>query len=272
MAIRLQPATHEDTLFLEVLYRDVHEPEFAPLQLPAPALAQLLAMQFRAQTMGYVSQFPSAQDYIVLIENEAAGRLLVHRDPQQIQLVDIALLARFRSRGAGSTLLQQLVAEAAQGAAVLRLTVRFDNPALHLYERQGFIRTGGDGLNLAMEWHPGAPSVRSSAEMELSSAPVEQGFTGAYFHSLVGHTLTAADQSGTSIPLLLEAVQALPGQTSIGDNFALHLTGPATPVLGSELVELMPPGASPMELFLVANGPAQGRMRYEAIFNRAVPR
>ncbi|WP_263385227.1 GNAT family N-acetyltransferase [Granulicella arctica] len=271
MNLHLQPARPEDALFLEVLFRDVHEPEFAPLQLPPQALAQLIAMQFRAQSLGYASQYPDAQDHIVIVGDEAAGRLLIHRDSQQIQLIDIALLARFRNQGLGSELLRLLIQEAAQVASVLRLTVRFDNAALRLYQKKGFIRTGGDGLNLAMEWRAEAPCINPSFPIAQPMEPAEQGFTGTYFLSLAGQTFTANDQMGTSIPLLLETVNIFHGQVSTEDSFSLQFTGPLMPVLRSECVELTPPAADPMELFLVANGPAQGRMRYEAIFNRAVP-
>ncbi len=270
---RLQPVTTEDAPFLAALYREVHEPEFAPLSLPPHALAQLLAMQFRAQSAGYAVQFPHAQDQLIVLDGELAGRLMVDRSDAEVLLVDIALLACFRNRGMGTELLGQLIAEAANRGLPLRLNVRFDNPALRLYERQGFVRTGGDGLNFAMEWRPATPAGDGSAGAVAPASPasVEQGFTGPYFLSLAGQSLEAVDQAGTRIALRLEAVEPLYGQTSTADSFSLQFTGPYAPVLTSEWVELTPPGGEPMTLFLVPNGPAHGRMRYEAIFNRAVP-
>ena len=77
---------------------------------------------------------------------------------------------------------------------------------------------------------------------------------------------------GTQVELVLDAVDPWTGESSTDDSFVLMFTGPLEPVLASEWVDLVPAGAASMTLFLVPNGPAQGRMRYEAIFNRAVPK
>ena len=273
MNYHLQPATAGDAPFLAALYKEVHEPEFAPLNLPPQALEQLLTMQFQAQSAGYAAQFPQAQDHLVVLDSEVAGRLLVDRSATEMLLVDIALFARFRSRGLGAALLGRVIAEATAKSLPLRLSVRFDNPALRLYERQGFVRVGGDGLNLSMAWRPPTPAGigSESAASPALAGPLEQGFTGRYFLSLSGRSLAVAAQAGTRVSLLLEAVEPLHGQGVVADSFSLQFTGPLTPVLLSEWVELTPPGGEPMQLFLVPNGPAGGRMRYEAIFNRAVP-
>ena len=99
MEFSLTLASREDDPFLEELFNDVRAPEFAPLGLPASTLAQLLAMQLLAQRTGYASQFPNAEDKIIWIAGERAGRLLVDRTQSEIRLVDVALLARYRRTG-----------------------------------------------------------------------------------------------------------------------------------------------------------------------------
>ena len=151
MDFTLTPVSSEDESFLVALFSDVRAPEFAPLGLPAPALEQLLAMQMQAQRMGYASQFPHAEDKIIWIGRERAGRMLVDRAPAEIRLVDVAVLSRYRSQGVGSCLLVDLREEARAKELPLRLSVRFNNPAGRLYERLGFVRTGGDDINIHME-------------------------------------------------------------------------------------------------------------------------
>ena len=57
-----------------------------------------------------------------------------------------------RGRGIGTGLLKDLLAEAAEKGRPVRLKVVLTNPARRLYERQGFIGLGNDGVYEQMEW------------------------------------------------------------------------------------------------------------------------
>jgi len=155
MDFHLQPAGDEDQSFLAGLYTDVHAPEFLATDLPAAALEPLLAMQHRAQVMGYAAQFPAAVNEIVWISDqhgdERAGRLLVNTTAAEIRLVDVALLTRFRGHGVGTQLVRGVCDRARTANVPLRLSVHAGNPAQRLYERLGFILTGDDGVYRTME-------------------------------------------------------------------------------------------------------------------------
>ena len=277
MKFVLLPCSSEDSLFLAHLFADVRTPEFAPLGLPAPVLDQLIAMQFQAQSASYAGQFPDAQDQIIWIESTRVGRLLVHRSNSAMQLIDIAILAGYRGQGIGSLVLEGLCEEARRGSMLLCLSVRYGNPAERLYERVGFVRTGGDGVNITMEFR-GAHEETARSESELSTLtevdePVEQGLTGRYFRTLIGETVTARSSDGTVAQLVLEDVHSLKAPTKgaiveVGDSFVLRFSGPVSPVLPSAEVLLTPPNAAPMDIFLVPLGPRDGVMKYEAVFNR----
>lgn len=275
--VELRTAQPDDLPFLEALFRQVHSPEFASLGLPAPMLDQLLAMQFAAQGTGYRSQFPEADDKLILLHGEPAGRLLVARSSEAIQVVDIALLDGWRGRGAGTQLLKGLAEEAHAAGKPLRLTVRFDNSALRLYERLGFRRSGGDGLNLSMELSPATatpvPMQASGAETgdvepDDPHGAVEQGFSSRYFRTLLGQPVCASSDDGRSLTLILDSIEPLPHGPAAADNFILRFSGPVEVVLPSAMNNLTLRGQAPMPIFLVPLGPEGGRMQYEAIFNR----
>jgi len=277
--IVLIPKTQDDESFLLDLFYEVRADEFLPLGLARPALEQLLSMQFRAQAMGYGSQFPNADDKVIWSGGRRVGRLLVNRTGSAIQLVDIALLAIFRGRGLGTRLIGELISEAKGRGVPLRLHVRGGNPAARLYERLGFVAAGGDGLNIAMEILPYGHSsqvVVTDASQVASSVPVEQESSGRYFRSLVGQTLAARTPEGLTVELRLDAVNALGPNNATngidpGDSFALRFSGPSEHVLPPAIAELTPRGAEPMEIFVVPLGPRNGCMEYEAVFNRATP-
>lgn len=150
-AIRLRPATDSDQPFLLALLASTR-PELSLLD--GVTRSMLLRMQYDAQLMHYRSQYPQMEASIVLADGQAAGRTCVARGPQEIRLLDISLLPEYRSRQIGRQLLAQLQGEAQQAGLPLRLHVRQDNPAQHLYRRLGFAPRELAGLYRQMEWHP----------------------------------------------------------------------------------------------------------------------
>jgi len=277
--IVLTSKTQDDESFLLDLFYETRAEEFLPLGLPRPALEQLLSMQFRAQAMGYASQFPNADDKVIWSDGHRVGRLLVDRNSSAMQLVDIALAAASRGRGFGTRLIGELITEARSKGIPLRLHVRGSNPAAKLYERLGFVATGGDGLNIAMEVLPHGHSRQAVVIDDSQSAgsePVGQESSARYFRTLIGQTLATRTPQGVEVELRLDAVNlprldASKNGIEPGDSFALRFSGPAEHVLPPAIAKLTPSGAEPMEIFVVPLGPREGCMEYEAVFNRAMP-
>ena len=277
----LKLATPEDQGFLSELFNEIRSVEFAPLGLPQPALEQLLAMQFRAQQSGYAAQFPQAVDRILWSGKTRIGRMLVNESADGIHLVDIALLAPYRGQGRGTQLIQGLRVQAIKAGLSLRLSVRFGNPAERLYARLGFVRTGGDGIYVTMEHRkPGA--IDEAAKLESrplteSAENVEQGFTGAYFRTWIGHTVKARGLDGVAVDLVVEDVKAMQAPiggpaVDVGDSFVLYFRGPVSPALPTACADLTPLDGEDMSIFLVPIACDAEGMKYEAIFNRMTPR
>ena len=97
---------------------------------------------------------PAADDRIILLNGQPIGRMLVDRGEAAILLRDIAVLTDYRNAGVGSRLIKDLMKEAASAGKPLKLHVLGLSPAVRLYERLGFSRTGGDGAYLEMKWIP----------------------------------------------------------------------------------------------------------------------
>lgn len=281
MNFALSLATPEDDAFLAGLFREVHAPEFAPLGLPDAALAQLLNMQFRGQRSGYAAQFPKAVDKILWIGPARAGRVLVNEGEDEHRLVDIALLGLYRGQAVGGRVIQQLCERASAAGLPLRLSVRFGNPAERLYQRLGFIRTGSDGVNVAMEFRgqtvPEQALTPDPATVEEKREEVEQAFTGEYFRTWTGRSVRARGIDGTEVNLSVEAVRTLNApnggaKLDAGDSFVVTFHGPASPVLAAACAEVTPETGNPMTIFLGPTGADAGGVQYEAVFNRMRPR
>jgi ribosomal protein S18 acetylase RimI-like enzyme len=277
----LSLATPEDDAFLAKLFSDVHATEFAPLGLPEAALVQLLNMQFRGQRGGYAAQFPKAVDEILWIGPARAGRLLVNDGEDELRLVDIALLTPYRGQGVGGRVVQGLCERASTSGLPLRLSVRFGNPAERLYERLGFVRTGSDGINVAMEFCGPSRSRQifapEPATVEEKREEVEQDFTGEYFRTWTGRSVKARGVEGIEVNLLVEAVRMLNApnggaKVDIGDSFVVIFRGPVSPVLATACVEITPGTGNAMSIFLGPTGAGPEGIQYEAVFNRMRPR
>jgi ribosomal protein S18 acetylase RimI-like enzyme len=115
-------------------------------------------MQYEAQRRSYRMQFPDAEYWVIRCDEVAVGRLIVDRTPEEIHVMDIALLPEFRAQGIGSTVMEAIMNEALQAEKTVRLHVERFNPALRWYERLGFGVVSTGPIYLEMVWRPSRPS------------------------------------------------------------------------------------------------------------------
>jgi ribosomal protein S18 acetylase RimI-like enzyme len=151
--VALQPASTGDDGFLERVYASTRQDELAPLPWSDEQKAGFLQMQHTAQHQHYHTHFPQADYDLILVDGVPAGRLYVWRAPEEILLIDIALLPEYRNSGIGGNLLRALVAESRATGKPLHLHVEPFNPALRLYQRLGFEKIGEEGIYWLMEWN-----------------------------------------------------------------------------------------------------------------------
>ena len=151
--LSLRQAETADEAFLETVYADTRRGELAMLNWSREQEDAFFKMQFQIQTRAYRMQFPDAVYYVIEFDKTPVGRLIVERGERGINLIDISLLAQFRSRGIGTFFLEKLKAEAAAGGKDLFLRVFKTNvSAQRLYERLGFAIVENADLYFAMRW------------------------------------------------------------------------------------------------------------------------
>ena len=154
MAISLRTYRDGDQDFLFKLYSSTRVDEIAPFGWPAAQQEAFLRMQFTAQQRWYESAYGHSEHQIVELDGQPIGRLMVLREKNSVLLVDISLLAEHRGHGIGGGLVGELIQQCKRDGATLRLQVLKTNPALRLYERLGFARTGEDQMYIQMERRP----------------------------------------------------------------------------------------------------------------------
>jgi ribosomal protein S18 acetylase RimI-like enzyme len=154
-APRLRPVAPGDEALLLRIYASTRAEELAAVPWSDADKAAFLRMQFDAQHAHYQSHYTDGGTFdVVLVGDEPAGRLYVHRGPREIRIVDIALLPAFRGQGVGSQLLAALLAEADASGRAASIHVERHNPALRLYARLGFVPAGETGVYVLMRREP----------------------------------------------------------------------------------------------------------------------
>ena len=151
MAITMRDASDEDAAFLLEVYATTRADELALVPWSNEQKEAFLRFQFDAQHASYHERFPEASYNIILQDDEPIGRLYVSREDEEIRILDITVLPRYRNAGIGNSLIRELLTEGAQTRKRVSIWVEHFNPSLHLFERLGFSRVQEDGFNYLME-------------------------------------------------------------------------------------------------------------------------
>lgn len=140
-----------DEGFLLELFDSARRPQLSLLGWPEGEVDALLRMQFEAQSCHYRSWYSQATFSVILVNGEAAGRLVVDRAQESLLIVDLAVLPRFQRTGVGGGVVRRLLEEADASARAVRCQVALGNPARSFWDHLGFVPRGINGAHLAME-------------------------------------------------------------------------------------------------------------------------
>lgn len=153
-AVVLRRATEDDYPFLRLLYGSTREEEMRHFPFSEEQKGAFLDQQFAAQYEHYRIHYPTCERNIIETNGEAIGRLWIDEWTDQIRLVDIALLPRWRGSGIGTSLLREVLERGARSGKPVTIHVEGFNPALRLYERLGFEKVDTNGVYFLMRWTP----------------------------------------------------------------------------------------------------------------------
>lgn len=146
-----------DRDFLLDLYRSTRTDILATGLMPS-AEAELIKHQFAAQDMDYRQRFPDAEYSVIETAGTPIGRMYVHRG-DVIKLLEIALIPECQGQGIGTSLMNELLAEARETQKRIRLYVEHYNPrAKKFYQQLGFVEVCDIQTHSEMEWEVGHDS------------------------------------------------------------------------------------------------------------------
>src|SRR5579863_5634572 len=109
--IALRPAAPADREFLFRLYASTREEELAIVPWPPGVKETFLRQQFEARSRDYEARCSAGENAIVLCDGAPVGQLWVDRSPDELRVLDVALLPEHRRTGLGTSLLADLLNE-----------------------------------------------------------------------------------------------------------------------------------------------------------------
>ncbi len=102
MNIALRSVEPGDEEFLYRVYASTREAELAQVGWGEAQKAAFLRMQFEAQARYYREHYTETEFSVIVVDDHPAGPLYVARWPEEIRIVDIALLPEHRGMGIGT--------------------------------------------------------------------------------------------------------------------------------------------------------------------------
>ncbi|HEY0026387.1 MAG TPA: GNAT family N-acetyltransferase [Allosphingosinicella sp.] len=155
LGIGYRPIADADLPFLARVYASTRMEELAQTGWPERMVLQFLARQFALQHSHYMEHYLTAEWLVIERAGTPVGRLYIDQWESEVRIVDIALLPEARGGGIGGAILADVIAEAERLGKPLTIHVEQNNPAMTLYRRLGFEKTGEHGVYHLMERRPG---------------------------------------------------------------------------------------------------------------------
>lgn len=153
-AITFRAGTDGDYDFQRRLYHDARAEEMKHFPFEDAQKKAFLDWQFDCQWNHYREHYPTCDWRIIESNGVPVGRLLIDRWPDQIRVVDIALVSEMRGGGIGSMLMQEILDEGRASGKPVTIHVEVFNPAQTLYQRLGFQQVDTSGAYHLMRWSP----------------------------------------------------------------------------------------------------------------------
>ena len=152
--LTLRDVTPADDSFLFRVYADSRREELDRVAWTDEERHAFLASQFAAQYRYYREHYDGATYYVVLADGQPVGRLFVARSPEEIRIMDIAVLTERRGLGIGTRLLRTICDEGDSVGARIGIHVEKQNRARGLYRRLGFEERENRGVYLYLVREP----------------------------------------------------------------------------------------------------------------------
>jgi GNAT superfamily N-acetyltransferase len=153
--VSLRPVEDGDREFLLDVYAAGREIELAAVPWDDAMKRSFVEHQYTAQDAFYRGEYHGSMQHVIVFEGEPAGRLYLHRNPDEIAILDMAVLRQFRRKGIATAIVKRLQSEAEAHGVSVRIFIETFNPAGSLFSKLGFDVTDHDEVSRRYTWRRG---------------------------------------------------------------------------------------------------------------------
>lgn len=123
-----------------------------------------LQHQFQSQQHHYTSKYKEDASFqIIKSDDIPVGRLYTAELSDQIRIIDITILAEFRGKNIGTTLIEEILHRADEKNKPVQIYLETNNQSANLFTRLGFAPVEDDGIYQL--WQRPANSRANTAEV-----------------------------------------------------------------------------------------------------------
>lgn len=155
MDIQLKCKENIDSEFCSLLFGIIKAAELNAEEWPEHTKKILITLQYNAFENTIRNEYPDADDFVIIVDSENAGRLQLDINENRIKVINISLLPAFQKIGVGSKIMKDILTEADNKKKPVYLEVDKVNPAFHLYKKLGFEVYNEEEIRYSMKYLPG---------------------------------------------------------------------------------------------------------------------
>lgn len=154
MDIQLKRKDTSDSEFLSKLFGEIKIAELHADGWQEQMKNQLMAIQYDAYEQMIKNEYPNADDFVIMVDSEKAGRLHLNNEEGSIRILNISILPAFHNLGIGSKIIKDLLVEADLKNKPVYLEVDKVNAAFNLYKKLGFEVYQHNEIKYSMKYIP----------------------------------------------------------------------------------------------------------------------
>jgi N-acetylglutamate synthase-like GNAT family acetyltransferase len=157
------PITPVDAPFLFSLYAQTRGEELKPVPWDEGQKLAFLQHQFQAQHEHYTSKYKDASFEIINLDASPIGRLYIAELPDEMRIIDITILEKFRGKNIGTTLIEEILHGADKKNKAVQIYLETNDRSANLFTRLGFAPVADEGIYQL--WRRPANSRTNTAEV-----------------------------------------------------------------------------------------------------------
>ncbi|CAN5587318.1 GNAT family N-acetyltransferase [soil metagenome] len=135
-----------DEHFLFALYSEIRAEELKLAPWDKEQKTAFLQHQFHLQHLYYTTNYKDGFFQLIKLDGKPIGRIYTCELLDEIRIIDITILAKFRGKKIGTDLIEEILHDANKKNKAVQIYLETNNQSANLFARLGFVPITDDGV------------------------------------------------------------------------------------------------------------------------------